>query len=730
MIVGGPTEDRTPPMTPQLALRVALVGGAALVMFALIFFRLWFLQVLDGSHYEALSRVNSVRVIPVAAPRGEIVDSSGTVLVGSKSVPAVLVSPESLPVPISLDVAHPGRLAHQPAADYALYRKLDRLLGTSAKPHTCKYEVYKSGGVIDVFSPKLAQIPCLIAQGVASSQYANVTIKSNVQTAVQDYIAEQQSEFPGVLSQDVFIRTYPLKQVGAQMFGTLGELTASEVTQKHFHDVAPGSEVGQSGLEYQYNPALQGVDGKDRIKVNSEGQFEGYARKTDPLAGNTLKTSLDLNVEETGEKALAKSIRINGGTGGSFIAMDPTTGAVYAMGSLPSFNPSIFEHPVSDAETKKLFGLYSGDPEVNRADDSPLPDGSTFKVVTAIAALESHKWYLGETYDDDAKFCMGPPGPTQLCLQNSGGVHDGVLDLQQALEESDDEFFYNLGLKMNVETGNGGALQAWAAKFGLGQTTGVDLPGEANGEIGSPNLQKALYKQEIECQNATGPYAYTNAAGQISSTKLPGYHRSAKVPAKMVGEEVVSGGCAIASAPYWTEGDNVETGVGQYDDQVTPLQLGVVYAAIENGGKIVTPHIGQEIESPTTGQVLASINSAPKRELDIDPAYLAAIQNGLHLAATGPTGTSTTVMGSFPEPVYGKTGTAELGPSVDSPEDAWYACYVPASATNKPIVVVVNVDKGGFGAVAAAPVAREILSQWFLGKPGPYIAGQSTGNQK
>jgi len=158
---------------------------------------------------------------------------------------------------------------------------------------------------------------------------------------------------------------------------------------------------------------------------------------------------------------------------------------------------------------------------------------------------------------------------------------------------------------------------------------------------------------------------------------------------------------------------------------VTPMQLAVVYSAIENGGTIVTPHVAQEVESPN-GNVLQRFDPAPKRKLPIDASYLSAIQEGLHLAATGPSGTSSGVMGNFPEPVYGKTGTAELGNSASSPEDAWYACYVPASATSKPILVVVNVEKGGFGAVAAAPVAREILSQWFLGKPGPYVAGTST----
>jgi penicillin-binding protein 2 len=352
-------------------------------------------------------------------------------------------------------------------------------------------------------------------------------------------------------------------------------------------------------------------------------------------------------------------------------------------------------------------------------------------VITATAALESGKWGLGDVYDDDAKFCF----TGGLCLQNSGGAHYGVLDLQDAIEVSDDEFFYNLGEKMNgnpldYPNPQEWPLQAWASKFGIGHTTGVDLPGEANGEIGSPKLQSILWKQEIECQNATGDYTYSSPTGLPSATKLPGYHRSHKVATVMDddGQNVVSGGCAIASSKGWTVGDNVETGVGQYDDQVTPLQLAVVYSAIENGGTIVTPHLAQAIESPT-GTVVDKIDPAAKRKLAIDPEYLSAIQTGLHLAASAPGGTSADVMGNFPEPVYGKTGTAELGDSSSSPEDAWYACYVPAGPNRKPIVVVVNVDKGGFGDVAAAPVAREILSQWFLGKSGPYTEGSSAGDQ-
>ena len=155
--------------------------------------------------------------------------------------------------------------------------------------------------------------------------------------------------------------------------------------------------------------------------------------------------------------------------------------------------------------------------------------------------------------------------------------------------------------------------------------------------------------------------------------------------------------------------------------QVSPLQLAVAYSAIANGGMIVRPHLGLDVQAPD-GTVLRSFNPPPERHLNIDPLYLETIRQGLRDAASQPGGTSADVFANFPEQVYGKTGTAQYNGQQDY---AWYACFVPASATSKPIVVVVTVEQGGFGAVGAAPVARQILSQWFFGNKGAYVAGIS-----
>jgi penicillin-binding protein 2 len=371
---------------------------------------------------------------------------------------------------------------------------------------------------------------------------------------------------------------------------------------------------------------------------------------------------------------------------------------------------------ISRKELATLENPANNEPLLNRAIAGPLPDGSTFKVITATAALESGKWSLGDTYDDTGQYCFSGG----LCLHNAGGNSYGTLGLQEAIQVSDDVFFYNLGDRMNgpmsrndlqaIDYPKAWPLQDWAARFGIGRLTGVDLPGELPGEIGSPKLLRELWKQERECDTATGLYKG---------------RRKHPAVLNQYGNGILSGGCGIASAETWSIGDNVNTGVGQFDDLVTPIQLGVAYAAIENGGTIVTPHLGAEIESPS-GTPLQTLDPAPKRKLDINTSYLSAIQEGLRLAASASGGTSADVMGNFPEPVYGKTGTAEIGDSATSPEHAWYVCYVPASATNKPILVVVNVEKGGFGDVAAAPVARQLLSQWFLGRPGPFKSGTSS----
>jgi penicillin-binding protein 2 len=390
--------------------------------------------------------------------------------------------------------------------------------------------------------------------------------------------------------------------------------------------------------------------------------------------------------------------------------MNPVNGQVYAMGSNPSFDPNIFTKPVPTSVYQQLNSPSSNYPLLNRAIQSAGPTGSTFKGITATAALESRAWSVSDVFDDTGQFCF-----SGQCRHNAGMAADGTLDLTEAIKVSSDDFFYNLGVLTNSAAPQGGALQHWARLYGIGRPTGIDLGGEVAGTLPTPAWRAQRNRLEYECDNALGPFKYTNGQN-VSAVKHPGWHRSAKHS---------PGGCGLADGTNrpWSAGDNENLAVGQGDVQVTPLQLAVAYSAIANGGTIVKPHLGFDIEQPD-GAVVQHIVPPPVRHLNVNPLYLQVIRQGLREAASQPGGTSFPVMGNFPEQVYGKTGTAQYTGQSDY---SWYVCFVPSTATSKPILVVVTVPRAGFGVQAAAPVARQLLSQWFFGKPGAFLGGKSGG---
>jgi penicillin-binding protein 2 len=710
-----PIDERRSPMTPQLALRVAVVGSIVLALFAILFFRLWFLQVLSGSQYVAQAQVNRVRDVAIPAQRGEILDRSNNVLVSSTRALTVQIVPTELPVKMSLT-----NIRHPPRRDEAVFNRLAHILKLPTRHSRCRIYAPTQN------HPRLAPIACDVAKQLSLQPFGNVTVKQKTSKYIQYYVAERQNQYRGVQVQQTSIPGYPDATLAAQVLGTVGQITRRELKSGNYPGAGQGEVVGQTGLEAQYDQYLRGRDGKQQVEIDAQGIPTGIVRTKQPISGHNLQTSLDTQVQRVGQASLAQSVAQNGsGAGGAFVAMNPDNGEIYAMGSDPSFNPSVFTGPITQKAYDEKFGANSGDPLLNRAIQSVGPTGSNYKPITAVAALESGKWGVNQVFDDTGKYCVGS-GASQQCRQNSGGATYGAVDMIQAIKVSDDNFFYNLGVRTNAnptQFPNGGPLQDWSRKFGIGSNPGIDLPGAESGTLPDPRWRNERNRLEAECETATGPFRYTNGH-ENSAKKLRGYHRSPKHPLTALG-----GGCGIADGTDrpWTEGDNESLAVGQGDVQVSPLQLALAYSAIANGGTLVTPHIGLNIEN-ADGTVLQKVGpEPPKRNLHINPVYLDTIRQGLREAASQPGGTSDDVMGNFPEQVYGKTGTAQYQPPGQAEVDyAWYSCFVPATATSKPIEVTVWVEKGGFGDIAAAPVARQILSQWFLGKPGPFTAGSST----
>ena len=699
-----PYDERRSPLTPQLARRVAFLGMFALAMFAVIFFRLWFIQVLSGQKYVAQARTNRVRDILIPAPRGEIMDRSGNLLVSSKRAIAVQISPAELPVPLQAATTNAQEaqlIVHPPRADVALYRRLAGVLGIPSRARSCpisagpelRAALAADGAAVAAQGQprvRLSPIGCAVAEGFVQVSYANVTLATDVPRDVLFYLEERQREFPGVQVQPVWLRTYPLNDLAAQLFGTVGPINRSELRDPRFKGINQNDIVGQAGLEWYYNRYLQGKDGKEQLQVNALGQAAGtVGQPIQPIAGNNLRLSLDVNLQRAGEQALAQAIsQVYNPNGGAFVAMNPVNGEVYAMGSYPSFNPNVFTHPITQRHYDALFGQSSDYPLINRAIQTAGPTGSTFKPITATAALESGAWSVGDVFDDTGQYCV-----SGQCRHNAGNAAYGVVDMVNAIKVSSDDFFYNLGTLTNDPAPRGGALQKWARLYGIGSPTGIDVGGEIAGNLPDAAWRDHINRLEYECDHAIGPFK--------------GKPKHAP------------GGCGIADGTNrpWSVGDNENLAVGQGDVQVTPLQLAVAYSAIANGGNIVRPHLGMDIQQPD-GTLIQRINPPTVRHLTINPLYLNTIRAGLRAAASQPGGTSFSVMGNFPEQVYGKTGTAQYN---GQPDYSWYSCFVPPTATSKPIEVVVTVARAGFGAQAAAPVARQILSQWFFGRRGPWL---------
>jgi len=612
--------DNRPPITPQLAFRVAVIGGLALVMFAVVFFRLWYLQILSGDKYLADANNNRVREIKVEAPRGVVLDREGRVLVDNRVGLAIKVRPDEIPP------AGPER--------DALYERLGKAL--RMKPRA---------------------VEARVEQQLKVQPFVSATVKQDVDFGAVSYLAERASDFPGVEPEAVFLREYPHEEIGAHLFGTVGEVTEKQLDDSRYRGVSLGDRVGQSGIEYSYDRFLRGENGKKRVQVDAMGVKTRDLRETESRQGRNLRLSIDLDVQRVGQEAL-------GSSRGAFVVMHAKTGEIVALGSSPSFDPNIFAKVIRQRDLKALSAEENGKPLFNRAIQAGYPTGSTFKLVTAVAALEG-----GLITPDTPLFDGGSLQVGGVTFENAGGVAHGSLALRTALTVSSDVFFYRLGLAANNQ-GDGLLIQDWAKRLGIGRLTGIDLPAEGQGLVPTPAWRNELYKEDL--------------------TDRP-----------------------------WSVGDNINLSIGQGDLSVTPLQLAVAYATVANGGFVPRPHLGRRIED-ADGRVLQEFEMPTRRRAQIQPEFRNAIMDGLVGAANAPGGTSTAVFQGFRIPIAGKTGTAEKG--LGRADQSWYAAI---TYPEDPQYVVVATDEaGGFGAERAAPMVRQIIAALYDAKDdGPETVG-------
>ena len=662
--------------TPTLRLTLLMVVVAVFLL-ALVS-RLWFLQVLAGERYAQLAESNRVRLVVLDAPRGRILAEDGRPIV--KNRPAQTIS------------AHP--------------RELINLATGEPKDAEAAQVLHNLSVVLDM--PVDAIVKRLTSRKY--SPFKPVPIKEDVPPEVIFHVSENQEHYQGVVPETLAVRTYPQGNLAAHLVGYLSEISEKQLQEPAYTDYRPGDQVGQSGLEKTYESDLRGKEGRRVLEVNARGTVLKVLSQKDPERGDDLVTNLDLDLQkqveallEDGIKASRTITRSDGRTlpsvAGSVVVLDPRNGAVRAMASYPTYDPSLFVGGISQTDYDALVSVDNELPIYNRAVQSAYPPGSVFKPISGSAYMTA-----GVVGPHTPVGCPSVWSLGGIAFHNWNRYNEGALTISDALKRSCDTYFYQVAyqewLREQRRVADGQPpdeiLPTVARQFGLGRRLGIDLPVEAAGHIPSREARQQYWEQHKD-----GYCARADSAD-------PGTYT----------QRLYEDLCKYGN--LWRGGDAVNSSIGQGDVLTTPLQIASAYMAIANGGTLYRPHIGKEVRRPD-GTVDHVVEPEVIDHLPDTPEQLAAIQAGVERVVMDPRGTGHYAFTGFPLdqiPVAGKTGTAEMKPKVPY---AWFASYAPANDPR--YVVVVSVEQGGGGSQTAAPIARRILEAAFGLEVSPFQAG-------
>jgi len=628
-----PARRKRPPEDESfVGIRVGVLLIVAFALFGVVALRLWFLQILSGDAYVAVAADNRLREVRVEAPRGVIYDRNGKILVENRAgltvgiLPMAMWNPKKNPQEFAAEISRLAEVLEVPEGD--LLAAYDR---------------------------------------AKKDPYVTYPVKEDVpEDTVVAYLKEHGEEFPGVQVEKAFVRRYPLKSLATHVLGYVGEISQSELDREEFATLKIGAHIGKDGVERTYDSYLRGTDGWKTVEVDAAGRPKRFLEDVAPAPGANLVLTIDSELQAAAEHAIVEGIQraheqgyVNA-AGGAVVALDPRNGEVRALASYPDYDPSLWVGGMSKKKFSELNAEQAHQPLFNRALNGLYPAGSTFKPFVAAAALNAGLITPESTFDCSGKFSVA--GQTWKDWLQGG--HGPGVDLIEAIKESCDVYFYNLGNLLYQQQGP--VLQDGVRRFGFGQTTGIDLPGETD----KTRVPDKYWKREH---------------GNTAEDKL------------------------------WKPGDEINLAIGQGDLLVTPMQIAVALAAIANGGTVWVPRLGLRI-TDASGNVVHQFEHEQRAELGINPRILEVIGEGMILVTSATGGTARAAFEGFPIPVAGKTGTAEKKPDDDY---ALFMAYAPAGADQVPeIVVVAVIEQGGHGSSVAAPVVRRVLEAYFHTESG------------
>lgn len=613
------TEFRAPAVElARFRLRVVVAVVFVLVCLGLLAARFQFLQVQRHDYFLTRAEDNRIALLPVVPHRGTIVDRKGVVLARNYATYTIEIMPSQVrDLDATLDEL--ATLVAIDARDRRRFRKL--------------YE--------------------------ESRNFESVPLRSRLTDEEVARVVSQRYRLPGVDVKARLLRDYPQGTTASHVIGYIGRITERDVERieeaGNSANYRGTLHMGKAGLEQSYENELHGTTGVEQVEVNAGGRAVRALSHTPARPGNDLELTLDIELQKVAEKAF-------GDRRGALVAIEPSTGGVLALASMPTYDPNLFVDGISTQDWKALSDSPDH-PMLHRAIYSTYPPGSTFKPFMALAGLETGKRTAKQAIHDIGYFNFGG----HRFMDDKIGGH-GMVDLHKSIVVSCNTYYYQLANDLGID-----GISGFLAPFGFGERTGIDLPGEATGVLPSQEWKRNRFKK-------------------------PEQQR-------------------------WYAGETISVGIGQGYNAYTPLQLANALAALVNDGKLFRPHVVKYVVDSRTGERRA-VEPEPLREIPLRDANLKAVLDAMVEVNTS--GTGKRAFKGAPYSVGGKTGTAQVyslrgqryiaGRVRERLRDhSWFVAYAPAE--NPRIALAVLVENGGFGAQSAAPIARQVIDYYLLNQP-------------
>ena len=653
--------------TERAYILIALVA----ILFLLCVIRLIDLQIINGKEYRKISEDKLYVSMTVKAPRGEILDRYGTVLVGNRTGYSIQIKGNDLSkkefasmikelivliekdgtsvrddFPITKEEPFEFTFSDTKAEEewkkeYNLDKKST---ATDVIGFFCdKYEVDDN---LDIGTKRKVAGTIFTMKVRGYSYMSPYTIATDVSPSVIAVVKEKNLNFPGVDVVEESMRSYPNGEMAAHVLGTVGIIYQDEYEKLKNKNYALDATIGKQGIEYTYEDDLRGKDGIKGIAHSTENNAE-IVQSVPAKPGNQVILTIDEPIQRTMEEELQATINKIAASSapdcnaGAAVCIDVNTFEILGIASYPSYNPADYNKRYNEMLKNSAKPLW------NRALSGTYEPGSTFKMLTAIAALEEGKVTTTETILDEGVYKYYKDYQPS-CLEWRYGKTHGYVDTQLALQESCNYYFYEIGRRLGIEK-----LVEYAEKFGLGKETGIEIGGEATGTIASPQNREKR------------------------------------------GEK-------------WYPGDTLQASIGQSDNLFTPIQLACYTATIANNGSRYKPHIIKSIKNTQTGAIISETQPELAEKIEMSDATINAVKAGMEKVTEE--GTARTAFKDFEISVGGKTGTAEV------PNGSSNGIFVAFAPFDKPeIAIAIVLEHGGHGS-EAAPIARAIFETYFENK--------------